>query len=75
MDIIAVTAHFPCKKSGILSSMSILLMAVLAFVIMRLAIRPLKRASNLKLAIFALPFALSGWLLMSLVTNLVYRLK
>ena len=75
MDIIAVTANFPCKKSGILSSMAILLMAVLAFVIMRLAIRPLKHASNLKLAILALPFALSGWLLMSLVTNLVYRLK
>jgi hypothetical protein len=51
--------------------MAILLFALAAFAIMRFAIPPLKSASNLKLASLALPYALAGWLLMSLITNLV----
>jgi hypothetical protein len=50
--------------------MAILLFAVVAFLVMRLAIPQLKSASNLKLATLALPCALAGWLLMSLITNI-----
>jgi len=53
--------------------MAILLFAVVAFLVMRLAIPRLKSASNLKLATFALPSALAGWLLMSLITNIALR--
>ena len=53
--------------------MAILLFAVLAFLVMRLAIPRLKAASNVKLAILAVPCAVSGWLLFSLLINLAWR--
>src|SRR4051794_4032815 len=53
--------------------MAILLFAVVAFSVMRLVIPQTRSASNLKLATFALPCALAGWLLMSVITNIVLR--
>jgi len=64
---------WPPRKVDILVGMAILLFAVVAFLVMRLAIPRLKSASNLKLATFALPSALAGWLLMSLITNIALR--
>ena len=55
--------------------MAILLFAVTAFVVMRVAIPQLRSASDLKLATFAVPCALAGWLLMSLITNLAMQAK
>jgi hypothetical protein len=55
--------------------MAILLFTLAAFVLMRFAIPQLKSASNLKVASYSLPCALAGWLLMSLITNLVMRAK
>jgi len=48
--------------------MVILLLAVLAFVVMRLIPR-LKSAGHLKLMILAIPCAVGAWLLLSLITN------
>ena len=53
--------------------MAILLFAVLAFLVMRFAIPRLKSASNLRLAMFAVPCAVVGWLLLSLITNVALR--
>jgi len=53
--------------------MAILLFAILAFLAMRLAIPRLKPTSNLKLALLSVPCAVTGWLLFSLATNLVWR--
>jgi len=53
--------------------MAMLLIAVLWFWIMRLAIPRLKSASSFKLATFAVPCAVAGWLLMSLITNVAMR--
>jgi hypothetical protein len=55
--------------------MAMLLFAVLAFVVMRRAIPRLKAASHLKLAMFAVPCAVTGWLLLSLVTNVALRIR
>lgn len=61
--------------SGKLYAMAILLSAVLVFAVMRLAIPALKPAGNFKLAMLAVPGALGGWLLMSLITNLAWRAR
>ena len=53
--------------------MAIFLFAVLAFLVMRMAIPRLKPASNLKLAMLAVPCGVTGWLLFSLVINLAWR--
>jgi hypothetical protein len=53
--------------------MAILLFAVLAFLVTRFAIPRLKSVSNLRLATFAVPCAVAGWLLLSLITNLALR--
>jgi len=53
--------------------MAILLFAVLAFLVMRMAIPRFRSASNLKLAMLAVPCAVTGWLLFSLVINLAWR--
>ena len=66
-------ATVEARKVDILVCMAILLFAVVAFLVMRLAIPQLKSASNLKLATFALPCALAGWLLMSMITNIALR--
>ena len=55
--------------------MTILLFGVLAFLVMRLAIPRLKSASNLRLATLAVPCALAGWLLLSLIANVALQAK
>ena len=55
--------------------MAILLFAVFAFLVMRVAIPRLKSASNLKLAALAIPCALASWLLMSLIVNVATGVK
>ena len=53
--------------------MAIILLAVLAFVVMRVAIPHLRSSSNLKLSLFAIPCALGVWLLLSLIVNVAQR--
>ena len=49
--------------------MALLLFAVIAFLVMRFAVPPWKSAGNVRLAMFAVPCAVAGWLLLSLITN------
>jgi len=58
-----------------LMRMAIILLAVLAFVFMRVAVPRLKSASNLKVSMLAVPCAVAGWLLLSLITNVAWRAK
>ncbi len=53
--------------------MALLLIAVLAFLVMRFAIPQLRSASTGKLLAIALPCAVAGWLPMSLMANLAMR--
>ena len=53
--------------------MALLLIAILAFLIMRFAVPQLRATSTPKLVAFSVPFAVVGWLVMSLVANLAMR--
>jgi hypothetical protein len=53
--------------------MAILLFAVLAYLVRRLAIPRLKSASHLKLATLAVSCGAFGWLVMSLIANVAMR--
>ena len=57
----------------ILMAMTLPLIAIIAFLIMRFAVPRLRSASSTKLTVIALPCAVVGWLLISLVTNLATR--
>ena len=56
------------------NGMAIILLAVLAFVVLRVAVR-LKFAGNLKVSMLAVPCAVAGWLLLSLVTNVALHAR
>ena len=55
--------------------MAVLILAVLAFLVMRRAVPRLKLAGNLQLAMLAVPCAVAGWLLLSLIENVAFRVK
>lgn len=57
------------------NGMAIILLAVLAFVVLRVAVPRLKFASNLKVSMLAVPCAVAGWLLLSLVTNVALHAR
>jgi hypothetical protein len=52
---------------------ALLLIAVLAFLVLRFTVPQLRAASTLRLVAFALPCAVVGWLVMSLAANLASR--
>ena len=55
--------------------MAILLIAALAFLVMRFAVPRLKAASSLKLAALSVSCGVTGWLLMSLVLNVTRQVN
>ena len=55
--------------------MAILFLAVLAFFVMRLTVPRFRLAGNLRLAMLAVPCAVAGWLLYSLILNVAFRIK
>ena len=55
--------------------MAVILLAVLAFLVLRLAVPRHRLGGNLQLAMLAVPCAAAGWLLLSLIVNVAFRVK
>lgn len=67
-----------CAAGGAIlyaNGMAIILLAVLAFVVLRVAIPRLKFAGSLKVSMLAVPCAVAAWLLLSLITNVAVHAR